>query len=116
SISATSRPPRGTEQHGVEYFFLSPEEFRQRRDNGEFLEWCEVYEGRFYGTLKTEVDHMLALGLGSRHSLVDLLQRIDLLVIHLLQLSLLPLLGPGHHGNDYRHDGNKKSFAHLSVL
>ncbi len=62
SISATSRPPRGTEQHGVEYFFLSPEEFRQRRDNGEFLEWCEVYEGRFYGTLKTEVDHMLALG------------------------------------------------------
>ena len=62
SISATSRPPRGKEQNGVEYFFLSEDEFRTRRDNGEFLEWCEVYEGRFYGTLKTEVDHMLARG------------------------------------------------------
>ena len=52
SISATSRPPRGSEQHGVEYFFLSPEEFRQRIANDEFLEYEEVYKDRFYGTLK----------------------------------------------------------------
>lgn len=56
SISATSRPPRGKEQHGVEYFFLSPEEFRQRIDKGEFLEYEEVYPGRFYGTLKAQVE------------------------------------------------------------
>lgn len=56
SISCTSRAPRGTEQHGVEYFFLSPEEFRQRIDNGEFLEYEEVYENRFYGTLKEQVE------------------------------------------------------------
>ena len=56
SISATSRPPRGKEQHGVEYFFLSPEEFRQRIDKDEFLEYEEVYPGRFYGTLKAQVE------------------------------------------------------------
>lgn len=56
SISATSRPPRGKERHGVEYFFLSPEEFRQRIDKGEFLEYEEVYPGRFYGTLKAQVE------------------------------------------------------------
>ena len=44
SISCTSRAPRGTEQNGVEYFFLTPEEFRQRIDNDEFLEYEEVYE------------------------------------------------------------------------
>ncbi len=55
SISCTSRPPRGTEQNGVEYFFLTPEEFRQRIGNDEFLEYEEVYEGRFYGTLKAQV-------------------------------------------------------------
>ena len=57
SISCTSRPPRGTEQNGVEYFFLTPEEFRQRIDNDEFLEYEEVYEGRFYGTLKAQREH-----------------------------------------------------------
>lgn len=62
SISATSRPPRGTEQHGVEYFFLSPEEFRQRIANDEFLEYEEVYEDRFYGTLKAQVERQLAAG------------------------------------------------------
>ena len=62
SISATSRPPRGTEQHGVEYFFLSPEEFRQRIANNEFLEYEEVYEDRFYGTLKEQVERQLAAG------------------------------------------------------
>ena len=62
SISATSRPPRGTEQHGVEYFFLSPEEFRQRIANDEFLEYEEVYEDRFYGTLKAQVERQLVAG------------------------------------------------------
>lgn len=62
SISATSRPPRGTEQHGVEYFFLSPEEFRSRIAAGEFLEYEEVYQDRFYGTLKEQVDNQLKVG------------------------------------------------------
>lgn len=56
SISCTSRPPRGTEQNGVEYFFISPDEFRERVAADEFLEYEEVYEGRFYGTLKSQVD------------------------------------------------------------
>lgn len=62
SISATSRPPRGTEQNGVEYFFLSPEEFRQRIANDEFLEYEEVYKDRFYGTLKSQVEKQLEAG------------------------------------------------------
>lgn len=62
SISCTSRPPRGTEQNGVEYFFLSPEEFRQRIENEEFLEYEEVYEGRFYGTLKAQVERQREAG------------------------------------------------------
>ena len=62
SISCTSRAPRGTEQNGVEYFFLTPEEFRQRIENDEFLEYEEVYEGRFYGTLKSQVEHQLSQG------------------------------------------------------
>jgi len=56
SVSCTSRPPRGTEQDGVEYFFLTPEEFRARLDRDEFLEYEEVYENRFYGTLKQQVE------------------------------------------------------------
>ena len=62
SISATSRPPRGTEQHGVEYFFLTPEEFRQRIENNEFLEYEEVYKDRYYGTLKAQVEKQLKAG------------------------------------------------------
>ena len=62
SISATSRPPRGSEQHGVEYFFISPEEFRERIENDEFLEYEEVYKDRFYGTLKAQVEKQLAAG------------------------------------------------------
>ena len=62
SISCTSRPPRGTEQHGVEYFFLSPQEFRQRIAQNEFLEYEEVYKDRFYGTLKSQVDTQLSAG------------------------------------------------------
>lgn len=62
SISATSRPPRGQEKHGTEYFFLSPEEFRQRIANNEFLEYEEVYTDRYYGTLKSQVEAQLAAG------------------------------------------------------
>lgn len=62
SISATSRPPRGQEQNGVEYFFLSPEEFRQRIAHGDFLEYEEVYPNRFYGTLKEQVEKQLEAG------------------------------------------------------
>lgn len=62
SISATSRPPRGTEQNGVEYFFLSPEEFKEGIANNEFVEYEEVYPGRFYGTLKSQVEKQLAEG------------------------------------------------------
>ena len=62
SISATSRPPRGTERNGVEYYFLAPDEFRQKVDNGEFLEYEEVYKDRYYGTLKSEVQRILDNG------------------------------------------------------
>lgn len=62
SISATSRPPRGEEKHGVEYFFLSPDEFRQRIANDEFLEYEEVYKDRYYGTLKAQVEKQLEAG------------------------------------------------------
>ncbi len=62
SISATSRPPRGTEQNGVEYFFLTPEEFKKRIENDEFLEYEEVYKDRFYGTLKSQVEKQLEAG------------------------------------------------------
>ena len=62
SISATSRPPRGTEKNGVEYFFLSPDEFRSHIEKGDFLEYEEVYKDRFYGTLKAQVDAQLAKG------------------------------------------------------
>ena len=68
SISATSRAPRGTEQHGVEYYFLTPEEFRTKIANGEFVEYEEVYENCFYGTLKSEIDGKLAQG---QHMLFD---------------------------------------------
>lgn len=62
SISATSRPPRGTERHGVEYFFLSPEEFKAKIEADEFLEYEEVYTNRYYGTLKEQVEKQLQDG------------------------------------------------------
>jgi guanylate kinase len=62
SVSATSRAPRGTERHGVEYYFLSPEEFRRRIANDEFLEYEEVYTDKFYGTLKSEVERLTSEG------------------------------------------------------
>ena len=62
SISATSRAPRGTEQNGVEYFFLTPEEFKAKIEADEFLEYEEVYQDRFYGTLKSQVENQLETG------------------------------------------------------
>ena len=62
SISCTSRAPRGSEQDGVEYFFLTPEEFRARIEDDEFLEFEEVYTDRFYGTLKSQVEKQLEAG------------------------------------------------------
>ena len=62
SISATSRAPRGTEKNGVEYYFLTPEEFRSRITNGDFLEYEEVYTDKYYGTLKSEVERILNEG------------------------------------------------------
>lgn len=59
SISATSRQPRGEERNGVEYFFFTPEEFRAKIDNNEFVEYEEVYTDRFYGTLKSQVEKQL---------------------------------------------------------
>jgi guanylate kinase len=59
SISASTRDKRGrTEEHGKDYYFLSPVEFKQKIDNDEFVEWEEVYEGNFYGTLKSEVQRI----------------------------------------------------------
>jgi len=62
SISATSRPARGNEQHGVEYYFLSPEEFREKIAENQFIEYEEVYPNRYYGTLKSEVENKLREG------------------------------------------------------
>ena len=63
SVSCTSRAPRGTEQNGVEYFFITADEFREKIARNEFLEYEEVYEDRFYGTLKSQVDEKTAKGL-----------------------------------------------------
>lgn len=62
SISATSRPPRGSEQNGREYYFISNDEFKQRVENGEFVEWEEVYPGTCYGTLRSEVERVVDSG------------------------------------------------------
>lgn len=62
SISATSRLPRGEEKNGVEYYFLTPDEFRKRIENNEFLEYEEVYKDKYYGTLKSEVQRILDKG------------------------------------------------------
>ena len=62
SISATSRPKRGIEVNGKDYHYLSIEDFKQKVENNEFLEWEEVYAGTHYGTLKTEVEQIWAQG------------------------------------------------------
>ncbi len=63
SVSATSRAPRGTEQDGVQYYFLSPDEFAARIERGEFVEWAEVYSGTRYGTLVSEVERVTGRGM-----------------------------------------------------
>ena len=62
SISATTRPLRGNEIEGVDYFFMTVDDFRKRIDNNEFVEWEEVYKDLFYGTLKSELERIWANG------------------------------------------------------
>jgi guanylate kinase len=69
SVSATSRPPRSNEVDGKDYRFLSEENFRKRIQANEFLEWEEVYPGRFYGTLKSEENRLSGEG---KHIIFDL--------------------------------------------
>ncbi len=69
SISATSRPPRGHEKDGVDYYFMSLKEFKQHIKDDDFLEWEEVYRDNFYGTLKKEVERIWALG---KHVVFDI--------------------------------------------
>ena len=69
SISATSRPKRGVEENGKDYHYLTVEEFKQKIDNQEFLEWEEVYVDNYYGTLKSEVDRIWANG---KHVIFDI--------------------------------------------
>jgi guanylate kinase len=68
SISATSRPMRKNETDGTDYYFFSPQIFREKIENKEFLEWEEVYPNQFYGTLFTEIDRIWANG---KHALFD---------------------------------------------
>ena len=62
SVSATSRSPREGEEHGVHYYFLTEAEFRDRIASGDFVEYEEVYAGRFYGTLRSEIDRVTESG------------------------------------------------------
>ena len=62
SVSATSRAPRGSERHGEAYYFISANEFREKIVSGEFLEFEEVYDGIFYGTLRSEVERITFKG------------------------------------------------------
>jgi guanylate kinase len=69
SISACTRDKRGrNETHGQDYYFITPEEFRQKIENDEFVEWEEVYEGAFYGTLKSEIERIWSTGC---HAILD---------------------------------------------
>jgi guanylate kinase len=62
SISATTRAPRGKEQDGKEYYFISPERFEQLIREDAFVEWEQVYKGTYYGTLKSEIDRIESAG------------------------------------------------------
>jgi len=69
SISACTRDRRGrNEDNGKDYYFMTPEEFKKKIDNNEFIEWEEVYPGNFYGTLKSEIDRIWAEG---KHVIFD---------------------------------------------
>lgn len=63
SVSATTRPRRGQEVHGVDYYFLTQEEFENKIEGDELVEYQEVYKGRYYGTLKSEVERITAMGM-----------------------------------------------------
>ena len=63
SVSATTRPRRGQEVHGVDYYFLTQEEFERKIEGDELVEFQEVYEGRYYGTLKSEVERITGMGM-----------------------------------------------------
>jgi len=63
SVSATTRPRRGKEEHGVDYYFISTDEFKQMIADDELVEYQEVYEGRFYGTPKSEVERITGMGM-----------------------------------------------------
>lgn len=69
SVSATNRAPRGREENGVDYYFLSSEEFKSKIKSKAFLEWEEVYPDRYYGTLKAEVDRIWA---NEKHVVFDI--------------------------------------------
>ena len=62
SVSCTTRPPRGQEVNGKEYYFISVEEFRKRIEHNDFIEYEQVYDGLYYGTLKEEIDRIEAAG------------------------------------------------------
>ncbi|MBS1735187.1 MAG: guanylate kinase [Bacteroidetes bacterium] len=62
SVSATTRPPRATEHEGKDYYFISTEAFKEKIHQKEFLEWEMVYEGKYYGTLKTEMSRIWGMG------------------------------------------------------
>ncbi len=62
SISCTTRNPRGTEQNGVDYYFITPDQFRQKISEAAFVEYEEVYQDKYYGTLKAEVEKIWASG------------------------------------------------------
>jgi guanylate kinase len=62
SVSACSRPKRNNEIHGKDYYFLGTEGFRKKMNEGEFLEWQEVYQDHFYGTLRSEVERITSKG------------------------------------------------------
>jgi guanylate kinase len=81
SVSATSRKPRFNEKEGVDYYFLSAEEFRHRIECKEFLEWEEVYPGIFYGTLRNEVIRLLEEGKNVIFD-VDVVGGLDLKAIY----------------------------------
>lgn len=69
SVSATTRPKREHEVHGKDYFFMSEDDFKGSIDAGEFVEWEEVYPGRYYGTLRSELERIWAEG---QHALFDI--------------------------------------------
>jgi guanylate kinase len=69
SVSATSRPARKGETHAKDYYFFSVDEFKEKAENGEFIEWEEVYHNQFYGTLKSEIERLRNMG---KHVLFDI--------------------------------------------